>query len=57
MFLAEPHTCIPFFLLITFVANFMVFNLFIAILLEAFSVDNLNQNGMTFIKNRSINAD
>ena len=24
----------------------MVFNLFIAILLEAFSVDNLNQNGM-----------
>merc|ERR1739838_30129 len=43
-FLAEPQTCIPFFLLITFVANFMVFNLFIAILLEAFSVDNLNQN-------------
>lgn len=45
MFLAEAQTCIPFFLLITFVANFMVFNLFIAILLEAFSVDNLNQNG------------
>ena len=42
MFLADPSTCIPFFLLITFVANFMVFNLFVAILLEAFNVENLN---------------
>ena len=43
MFLADPSTCIPFFLLITFVANFMVFNLFVAILLEAFNVENLNE--------------
>merc|ERR1712048_65574 len=30
---------------ITFVANFMVFNLFVAILLEAFNVENLNEKG------------
>ena len=45
MFLADASTCIPFFLLITFVANFMVFNLFVAILLEAFNVENLNEKG------------
>ncbi|XP_078484779.1 sodium channel protein 1 brain-like [Ciona intestinalis] len=33
--------CIPLFLTITFVANFMILNLFTAILLEAFNVDNL----------------
>ena len=45
MFLADAATCIPFFLLITFVANFMVFNLFVAILLEAFNVENLSDKG------------
>ncbi|CAG5099650.1 Oidioi.mRNA.OKI2018_I69.XSR.g16619.t1.cds [Oikopleura dioica] len=44
MKLADPATCIPFFLLITFVANFMVFNLFVAILLEAFNIDELNKD-------------
>lgn len=46
MFLVDAVTCIPFFLLITFVANFMVFNLFVAILLEAFNVENLNEKGV-----------
>nr|XP_039270948.1 sodium channel protein type 4 subunit alpha B-like [Styela clava] len=34
-------SCIPVFLLMTFIGNFLVLNLFTAILLEAFNVDNL----------------
>ncbi|CAK8685583.1 unnamed protein product [Clavelina lepadiformis] len=42
LFITEDDwLCIPFFLIITFVANFMILNLFTAILLEAFSVDEL----------------
>jgi len=44
MFLASPGTCIVYFLLITFVANFMVFNLFIAILLEQFDAESLKSD-------------
>uniref|UniRef100_H2ZHJ0 Sodium channel protein n=1 Tax=Ciona savignyi TaxID=51511 RepID=H2ZHJ0_CIOSA len=35
--------CIPLFLSITFIANFMILNLFTAILLEAFTVDDLSK--------------
>ena len=44
MYLASPGTCIVYFLLITFVANFMVFNLFIAILLEQFDAESLKSD-------------
>lgn len=36
-------SCVPLFLSIMLLANFLVFNLFVAILLEAFNVDNLRK--------------
>ena len=41
--IADTISCVPFFILITLVANFLVFNLFVAILLEAFNVENLRK--------------